>query len=73
VKLLAGLGFVVAVALTFIYMSSKSSTGDADTQHKEWKRTAVEPETATRPSTYEAMKWSPDDVENRKPASNRHK
>lgn len=64
-KILAGLGFVVAVALTFIYMSSKPSTGEND--RAEWKRNAVEQETSNRPSSYEAMKWSPD--EKRMPAS----
>lgn len=63
-------GCAVLVAAAALYMT-RMRPHDA---HEEWRRYAVEPETAVRPPRFEAMKFHPEDaVEVRAPASTKTK
>ncbi len=63
-------GFAVAILVVASLVLFKKSPSDA---HQEWKRYAVETETAVRPARFNEMKFDParDAVEMRSPASKR--
>jgi hypothetical protein len=65
--ILAGCAIVAAVATLFF-----THTRPQD-PHAEWRKYAVEPETAVRPQRFEEMKYQPGEVEIRAPASAKNK
>ncbi len=71
-KIAVAIGFVALLGVGFYVADQYRSANTPEALHAEWKRGATESETAVRPASYEAMKWSPSDaneVEVRAPAS----
>ncbi len=70
-KFVFAIGFAALVGAGYYFADQYWSVHTPEAEHAAWKRTAVETETAVRPDSYAAMKWSPDDPkpEVRAPAS----
>ncbi len=59
----------IVVSISMVVVSQWQISRQKSDPHTEWKRLAVEPETKVRPDRFEAMKWAPEQVELRAPAS----